>query len=251
MKKIHCKNQICGNSFFFDEKKNPSAKKVRCPKCKGIAEIENDDVEEEIEDMGWLKSDRPQISSSPNIMDNFEEEIEVEKPQNKENFFTEKRKQAPIAAAPPIRKKPIIQRQESDQIGWLVIHDEYTETYTFELQKGINRIGRHASSTSKDVNISIKTKDKYMSRYHCDIEVKWLHGKGTYKYLLSDRRSSNGTFVNAGSRLTQSEEITLRDGDTVQIGRTKLVLKLPTSVDSSRAAENSVESTDYFKTIIQ
>ena len=90
-----------------------------------------------------------------------------------------------------------------------------------------------------------------MSRYHCDIEVKWLHGKDTYEYRLSDRNSSNGTFVNAGNRLTRSNEITLRDGDTVQIGRTKLVLKLPTSVSSSKDAEKWVQSTDHFKTIIQ
>jgi len=253
MKKVQCDNQICGNSFFFDEQKNPNTKKVRCPKCKGITELKNTSTPQEEIDEDWIIDDTPKVSSSPNIMDEIKQPNKIEEniPAETEDFFTEKKKVSP-PIAPPIKKRPILQSSRpSKKIGWLVIHDEHTATYTFELQKGINRIGRYSSSTPKDVNIAIRTADKYMSRYHCDIEVRWLHGRDAYAYQISDRKSSNGTFVNAGSRLTRSDGITLRDGDTVQIGRTKLVLKLPTSVNSSRDAESSVESTDYFKTIIQ
>jgi len=231
MIKIQCENQSCGSSFFFDEKKNSKAKKVMCPKCKIIQPLisASTPLEEEDPVEDWIK--------------------EVEE-QPMEDFFSKKKKvPAPVSNPPKInRPKPVPQTKK---IGWFVIHDEFTETYTFDLRNGMNRIGRQSNSTPRDVNVAIRTEDKYMSRQHCEIEVKWLHGRSMYEYLLSDKGSSNGTFVNAGKRLSRTDEVSLRDGDTVQIGRTKLVLKLPSTVGSSRDAQNWVEKTDYLKTIIQ
>jgi len=81
--------------------------------------------------------------------------------------------------------------------------------------------------------------------------VQWLERESRHEYVLTDRNSSNGTFVNAGKRLSKRATVSLRDGDTIQVGRTKLVLKLPDSVDNSRDAELVVGPTPYLKTIIQ
>jgi len=136
------------------------------------------------------------------------------------------------------------------QTGWLVIHDEYTETATFTLEEGTNRIGRYGTQTPRDVNIVIHTQDKYMSRNHCNIEVCWLTRENRFDYILMDRNSTNGTFVNAGRRIALTSSVRLNDGDTIQIGRTKLVLKLPISAKNALDAARSVKSTVYLKTII-
>jgi hypothetical protein len=263
MLKITCNNRVCGTSFFFDEKKNPKATKVMCPKCKQIQPLQGgfvDAPKDDEEDFNWLKGNDKPAYSAPVIPSSIEliDDMLRDEP-SQENFFQKKqpkKEQIPALSPTPQRVQRGISENE-EAIGWLVIHDEYTDTYTFNLRKGINRIGRDSDSTSLDVNIRIKTKDQYMSRHHCDIEVRWKTRKSAHEYVLSDKAyqgkkaSSNGTFLNAGNRLSAWDEILLKDGDTIQVGRTKLVLKLPSDVGSSRDAENWVKETDYFKTIIQ
>lgn len=237
---------------MFNEQKYPNATKVRCPKCKGTQPLNasggasTPPIEEE-EDLDWLRSKEAANISSPVITPSLNSKPQQEEAPE-EDFFSVKKTPPPARATPPVRKQRPIQPQ---RIGWLVIHDEYTDTYTFDLRKGINRIGRQSDSTPRDVTIAIHTKDKYMSRHHCNIEVQWLERESRHEYVLTDRNSSNGTFVNAGKRLSKRAAISLQDGDTIQVGRTKLVLKLPTSVENSQAAQRSVEQADYLKTIIQ
>ena len=254
MLKITCNNRVCGTNFFFDERKNPKATKVMCPKCKAVQPLQSGSIapeKEEEEDYDWIKGNDKPIYSAPVIAPI--EDIKEVNNEPSENFYQKqqpKKEPAPIPQIP--QRKPI---ESPDTIGWLVIHDEYTDTYTFNLRPGINRIGRDSDSTALDVNIRIKTKDGYMSRHHCDIEVRWQNGRN--EYMLSDKAyqgkkaSSNGTFVNAGRQLSVRDEVRLQDGDTIQVGRTKLVLKLPSAVGSSKDAESWVKEMDYFKTIIQ
>lgn len=250
MIKIQCENQICGATFYFDEVKAPTAKQVRCPKCKEaqvIRQSDTADPKEEVED--WLLRGNPDIPSSPVISPLNEPIVEPphkEQESEQEDFFT-------VQPKVPDRQNRIVQESAPiiDQIGWLVIHDEYTAMKTFNLRLGLNRIGRKSQNTPQDINVSIETADKYMSRHHCDLEVRWLSGMKTYEYLLVDRQSTNGTFVNARPQMSRTEQIRLSDGDTIQVGRTKLVLKLPSTVSNPREAENWVRSTDHFKTIIQ
>lgn len=152
----------------------------------------------------------------------------------------------PLPQPPPPPPPP---KSSIKEIGWLVIHDEHTKTATFQLRKGVNLIGRKSSSTPSDVNIAIKTEDLFMSREHCSIEVR-EGNDGNYEYLLSDRNSANGSYLNEENRLSSSRIYSLRDGDTVQAGRTKLVLKLPSTVNDSHEAEDWVKRTDYSRTII-
>ena len=229
-----------------------------CPKCKQVQPLQGvsaDPQKEAEEDFGWLKGDDKPIISTAVINAPIEEISDIRDEPSKEDFF--QKKQPKKEPAPPPQKAQRTPSESQDTIGWLVIHDEYTDTYTFNLRTGINRIGRDSDSTARDVNIRIQTKDQYMSRHHCDIEVRWQNGKNTHEYVLSDKAyqgkkaSSNGTFLNAGNRISAWDEILLKDGDTVQVGRTKLVLKLPSAVGSSRDAESQVKDMDYFKTIIQ
>jgi predicted Zn finger-like uncharacterized protein len=137
----------------------------------------------------------------------------------------------------------------AQELGWLIVHDEQAPTQTFPLKLGENIIGR--KSTSQPADLMIETQDRYMSRHHCVLRVA-LDQRGQYQYLLADLSSTNGTFMLAkNKRLTEFDEIFLRDGDTMQAGRTKLVLK---TLQQSRTAANALHTvihTDYAKTIIQ
>jgi ribosomal protein S27E len=276
MIKVNCNNSICGEVYYFNNERFPNATKVKCPKCGQVqarpsgagaspAPIEaNDDVdwfkpkEKPIESSPVLIYDTPQVDSS--FMDTPQPSTE------EEDFFTPVKKpvqaerpqpvQRPVDNFQPISTQaPTPNHISPDAIGWLVIHDEYTESRTFSLRKGLNRIGRSSDSTPRDVNICIETQDIYMSRHHCDIEVR-QKPNGGYEYILSDRdyggkkASANGTFLNARKRLTPNDEPILQDNDTIQVGRTKVVLKLPTVAQNAQDAANRVQQMDFFQTII-
>ena len=236
-RKFQCENPVCGFTFFLDMKKNANVSKVRCPKCKHVQAIAPEPAQEE-DNLDWLKPASKTPEASPNIPE-IKEEPKPEKVKvEEEDFFTSR----PAVQA-------VVKAKSTGDIGWLVVHDEYTDTSTFTLRNGLNRIGRKSDTTPRDINIAIYTKDSYMSREHCEIEVKF-NGRG-HQYILRDRRSTNGTFLNANPRrLSRTQEAALKDGDTIQVGRTKLVLKLPSSAGSSKAAEDWVRQSAYSPTII-
>ncbi len=130
-------------------------------------------------------------------------------------------------------KRPV-SSPPSDQMGWLVVKDQLTDTQTFTLKLGSNTIGRR-SEKRPSVHMVV-TQDEYMSRPHCTIEVR-MGRLGTPEYILRDgalvdgqwKRSLNGTYLNGKEPgLSEYDQLYLTDGDTVQIGETKLVLKVGT-----------------------
>ena len=134
-------------------------------------------------------------------------------------------------------------------IGWLVVHDEFAVPQTFPLREGRNVVGR--KSETKPADVMVVTNDPYMSRNHSIIEViRPEHG--SYQYLISDYGSTNGTFINAdpNRRLSAYDQVYLSDGDTIQMGRTKVVLKTGQSATTSTQAGRSVAQHGYLKTII-
>ena len=143
MLKITCSNPICGSSFFFDEKRNQNATKVRCPKCKGITSI--DSIEEDDKE-DWLRTPEESNVSSPVFSNDLESPILVENNNNieEEDFFTSKTTRN--EKAPPIVNNINNNPQTSANIGWLVVHDEFTESAIFTLRKGVNHIGRLSHS---------------------------------------------------------------------------------------------------------
>jgi pSer/pThr/pTyr-binding forkhead associated (FHA) protein len=166
-----------------------------------------------------------------------------------------------LASAQPV-KQPVSQNKTvvldrddnqpavtSEQIGWLVVHDEHTAQQTFPLKVGRNVIGR--KSLSKTCDIMIETNDAFMSRQHSVIDV--LHyADGRFAYILSDCGSANGTFVNADQsrKLSQHDQIYLKDGDTVQLGKTKLVLKMGNGTKTETEASQEVVKSAFQKTVI-
>lgn len=133
--------------------------------------------------------------------------------------------------------------------GWLVVHDEAAEVQTLELKPGENTVGRQ--SPTSNAHIQVATSDPYMSRSHATITIG-MGKNGQPEYLLRDAGSANGTFLNGDreSRLSPYDEIYLSDGDVIQMGRTKLVLKTLKMASDAADARRQATSNDYQQTII-
>ena len=116
---------------------------------------------------------------------------------------------------------------ENTPAGWLVLHTEGCEPKTYPLKEGRNRIGRKTVSNAPDVPVEC---DIYVSRNHAMLVVRRLQNLD-YEYVIADnaellgKPSLNGTFVNGNPERLDDKPVTLKDGDTIQIGITKFVLQ--------------------------
>jgi pSer/pThr/pTyr-binding forkhead associated (FHA) protein len=133
--------------------------------------------------------------------------------------------------------------------GFLITHTENKATRKFDLFAGENIIGRalvpgHCCIVIED--------DAFVSRVHAIITVR-MTDTGFCFYLSDDgrlskgKRSQNGTYVNASSALVHSE-LLLQDGDTIQVGTTKMVLK--SNKGNDKIVVEEVMQTSYVKTIV-
>jgi hypothetical protein len=134
----------------------------------------------------------------------------------------------------------------SDQIGWLVVHDEHTRQQTFALKVGNQTIGR--KSESKPCEIMIETGDMYMSRNHFSVDVT-QRSNGMYDYTIADCNATNHTYINL-NQLRADDEMFLKDGDTIQAGETKIVFKSNAEAKSSHQATQLVAGKSYNKTVL-
>lgn len=143
--------------------------------------------------------------------------------------------------------------QQTGAVGFIVVHDENTVAQTYPLRIGPNVIGRKSSVPTAD--ILIESEDAMMSRRHAIVEVT-RDKFGQFQYLVSEAGSRNGTFVMGANdpmrkiKLEPEDLIYLEDGDTIQMGRTKVVLQTTKAASNARDAARNVQSTDYSKTII-
>jgi len=118
--------------------------------------------------------------------------------------------------------------------GWLLIHTEDKPMTVFALAYGENYIGRKAHpSLSPFIVIE---EDNYLSRVHAGVSIEY--DQDIYSFFLRDaemikeeRPSKNGTYLN-GVNTRIREKLILKDGDTVQVGMTKLVIRM-NGVDKS------------------
>lgn len=143
------------------------------------------------------------------------------------------------------------------ELGWLVVHDENAEQQTYPLRVGKQVIGR--KSVSRPCDIMIETGDTFMGRNHCILEVKPSRSGG-YDFFISDvkltsgtaeQMSTNGTFVNAiPTPLKPKDMVYLNDGDTIQMGKTKVVIKTLITSTSAQDASRIVQETEYAPTVI-
>lgn len=143
--------------------------------------------------------------------------------------------------------------QNSAVVGWLVVHTEGQPPSSFEMRPGLNFIGREVSQYGNAISV---VEDMYVSRLHAVVEARAL-GR-TYEFIISDglknaggKSSKNGTFINGNSlRLSSYEQKVLRDGDTIQVGYTKLVLKVKDKDQSTGEVIEEVGKTQYLKTVV-
>ncbi|MEZ4905174.1 MAG: FHA domain-containing protein [Spirosomataceae bacterium] len=143
--------------------------------------------------------------------------------------------------------------QQTGAVGFIVVHDENAAVQSYPLRIGPNVIGRKSSMPTAD--ILIETEDVMMSRRHAVVEVT-RDKFGQFQYLIAEAGSRNGTFVMGAKdpmrkmKLEPEDLIFLEEGDTIQMGRTKVVLQTTKAASSARDAARNVQSTDYSKTII-
>ena len=148
-----------------------------------------------------------------------------------------------ISAGP---QKPIVEKKIIP--GWLFVHDENTQMQSFDLKIGKNIIGR---KSSVDVDVPIETNDMYMSRRHCIIEVI-QNRDGSFAFQLTDYKAVNGTFINGltQKRLRTEDVIVLNDGDTIQLGMTKIVLRKYDHLNTRDEIQSEVKDKPYAPTVL-
>lgn len=137
--------------------------------------------------------------------------------------------------------------------GWLVVHTENKIPVTYELFEGDNIIGRPDGPHQVDIRVE---DDEYVSRVHAFIRIAkdYVH---RFRYELRDdgslrkgHVSTNGTYINGNpERLPREKPVFLRDGDTIQVGTTKMVFKSVNETDDQFSAFNSVARTNFTETV--
>ncbi len=134
-------------------------------------------------------------------------------------------------------------------VAWLIRHTENLPAKNYPLYAGENFIGRHAQPGKNCILID---DDPYMSRSHALLYVE--HHINNYAFYITDnaavnsgRASKNGTYVN-GNEQRLTGKTALREGDTIQVGNTKLVLRL--NNDPVKNIIHEVEESEYMKTVV-
>lgn len=155
-----------------------------------------------------------------------------------------------VPSAPPPLPVPVLSPAgPNEPVGWLVVHDEKAPNQPPQpLSLGPNIIGRYSQQVDKQADVQIKTEDRSMSRQHCVVRVQ-AHN-GSYQYILSDIPSrKNPTCVNAKVILQPADQIYLRDGDNIQMGRTSVRLKTLEQSHSPQQAVDSLRGAEFTEKI--
>ena len=137
---------------------------------------------------------------------------------------------------------------EKTEVGWLILHTEDRKTETFPLYEGINYIGRKKKEDhSHEILIQ---DDPFVSRTHAFIKCKSAGDRINFELYDGDgsKPSVNGVFLNGNhDRIHQS--CSLQENDTIQVGQTKLVLKVKKEHRGISGEIQEVLRTDYIRTI--
>ena len=140
---------------------------------------------------------------------------------------------------------------ENKPAGWLILHTEGKESNSYSLHVGKNRIGRVSTANVPDVPVS---DDMFVSRSHAVLVVR-INDRNQYEYLLADnaevqgKPSMNGTYVNGDSTRIGDKPVILHDGDTIQVGVTKFVLKTADVAISVDDAVKLIQKLGYVETV--
>jgi pSer/pThr/pTyr-binding forkhead associated (FHA) protein len=154
------------------------------------------------------------------------------------------RSHQPAAYQQPAPQQPSSSKSE---VAWLVRHTENQSAKTFPLYYGKNYIGRNPQMGPA----IILDEDPYISRVHALLEVININ---PLQVVVSDdansnggKPSKNGTYVN-GDEKRLSRRMTIGTNDTIQVGMTKLIVRLNNT--SIHKIVREVEESDYMKTVV-
>lgn len=104
-------------------------------------------------------------------------------------------------------------------VGWLVSYTINELGVDFRLYEGQNSIGRDGKNTVR------VTEDSSISSHHATI----LYRGG--QFYLRDEMSTNPSFVN-GEEVMPGNTIKLKDGDSIMVGKTVLLIRFSALPDS-------------------
>ena len=111
--------------------------------------------------------------------------------------------------------------QKATNIGHL--WDEATKM-RYNLQVGINLIGRMTYQSAPAATVPIRTEDRGFSRRHLIIEV-CKDADGVFRYYVYNSENKNPTTVN-GVQLNANDKIILHNGDVIRSSSTVLIFKI-------------------------
>ena len=196
-----------------------------------------------------LKDSTPWISLTldpePAAQENRAEETAEEPAQTV--YIVSSLKEAAIkrAESKEIKKK----RSPGEPAGWLIRHTENQAAKTYPVHTGKNFVGRKQQA-SMEPFIVIEG-DDFISRVQC---VIYAEEGDADEFYISDpsafnngKTSKNGTYIN-GNPVAVTEKIKLAEGDTIQVGITKFVIRCNTA-DIEKIVQE-VEESKYTETVV-
>jgi len=220
---------------------------IKCGKCKAVLQFD----ENKINTKTFVLSCPNCMAKNNVIIPTKDQELENEtlklNKEDEETLINNQDNEITSVINYEKESSPNPEKKNKEVVGWLVVHTENVKVRTFELYPGTNLIGR--PTKTNEIDIPIKN-DEYLSRKHCQIKVEFKKNKWTF--LLSEdpkHPSTNGTFLNT-KRINVQDQIYLKDGDTIQAGRTKLVFKSKQLFKNSDYAASTVVNTNYEDTIV-
>lgn len=108
-------------------------------------------------------------------------------------------------------------------LGQLTVMD--SDLPAFRLKVGKNVVGRKASASSADIQLSVG-ESKRLSREHLTIEVKKVPGKGFVHIASLYKLKSNATYLN-DNILVYGDAVILQHGDVLKLPDISLQFALP------------------------
>ena len=131
-----------------------------------------------------------------------------------------------------------------ESVALLIVHTENQKSQSFDLREGKTVIGRFIDENINKIELA---NDQYISRLHTIINISGNNCEIGDAGSFGFKASTNGVYINGFPKRLVGI-LNLNDGDTIQIGNTKLVFKWLNS--SKSKIENEVRHTNYVNTVI-
>lgn len=146
-------------------------------------------------------------------------------------------------------KDAVKKKAANEPVAWLIRHMENQPAHSFPVLTGTNFIGRKKHPSLAP--FIVIEGDDFISRLQC---VVYAVEGNPFLFYISDpsafnngKTSSNGSFINGHPVAVTTKQV-LNNGDTLQLGITKLVFRLHTA--SLEKLQQEVAQTAYTNTVV-